>query len=87
MDSQPKAPNGDTPQRINPKSIDPRRRVYVPIEKRMLGENYEPGDWCFRTSDKMRYTRNKDTGVIRRVDPKPLNKKQRRALKERHAHN
>lgn len=56
-----------------PTTIDPRRRVYVPIEKRMLD-----GNWRFRTEDKTRYTRDQHTGTIRRADPKPLSKKDRR---------
>lgn len=53
--------------------LDPLRRVFIPIEKRMLD-----GNWRFRTSDKERYTRNGTTGTVYRADPKPLNKHARR---------
>lgn len=66
--------NNDTAKRnVTEPAIDPLRRVFIPIEKEMLN-----GDWRFRTTDRRRYTRNGTTGVIRRTDPKPLNKHAKR---------
>lgn len=56
--------------------LDPLRRVFVPIEKRMLDR-----DWRFRTLDGTRYTRNDKSGSITRHDPKPLNKHAKRRMK------
>ncbi len=56
------------------KPLDPLRRVFVPIEKKMLNDN-----WTFKTLDKERYYRT-SAGVILRVAPK-INGK--RAKKDR----
>lgn len=64
--------------------LDPLRRVFVPIEKRMTN-----GNMTFQTSDKERYYRTSD-GVILRVAPK-INgkkaKKERRKLREQEKKN
>jgi hypothetical protein len=61
MDAQPK---GGTPATANTDqrtSIDPLRRVFVPIERRMSDGNFR-----FRTQDKQRYVRLAN-GQIRRM--------------------
>lgn len=49
------ASNGDRP------SLDPLRRVWVPVERRNLD-----GTWTFKTTDGRRYRRGAD-GAIRRI--------------------
>lgn len=57
-------------------TIDPLRRVFVPIEKRTA-----KGTIVFRTSDKTMYARLEEGGPIRRVVPKIRGKAARRADK------
>lgn len=54
-------------------SIDPLRRVFVPIEKRTPN-----GTWVFKTTDQTMYFRAPD-GSMRRVQPKVNGKDARRA--------
>jgi hypothetical protein len=65
-----------TPEPKAKAPLDPLRRVFIPIEKVMTNGNFR-----FRTLDRTRYTRDGTTGAIRRADPKPLTKKQRRELR------
>ena len=58
-------------------SLDPLRRVFVPIEKRDMH-----GVWHFATVDSDRYTRDPTTGVIRRVQPKVNGKRAKKARRE-----
>jgi len=72
-DNATEQPTGDVQSRVNEPVVNPLRRVFVPIEKRMADGNFR-----LRTTDRTRYTRNAHTGTIFRADPKPLNKHARR---------
>lgn len=62
-DGQPTESSLDAPGKSDQRpSIDPLRRVVVPIERPMLD-----GHFRFRTQDKRQYVRDAKTGVIRRV--------------------
>ena len=76
MDSQLKdRPIGPDQQ----KSIDPLRRVFIPVEKRNLD-----GTYSFKTHDKQSYVRLED-GSIRRVSPKVNGKVARKSRAKRRA--
>jgi hypothetical protein len=76
MDTQPR----DTEDRASPvaqkPTLDPLRRVFVPIEKRDVH-----GRWTFNTSDGERYTRD-EHGVIRNIRVK-VNGKVARKMRRR----
>lgn len=66
MDTQPEGGNNvaETTKTGQRTTIDPLRRVFVPIEKRTT-----TGDVRFQTRDGVLYERNLLTGVIKRVIP------------------
>ena len=63
-DNATEQPTGDVHSRVNEPVVNPLRRVFVPIEKRMADGNFR-----LRTTDRTRYTRNAHTGTIFRADP------------------
>ena len=81
MDTQPRNTEGspsqnDAPPVAQTPSLDPLRRVFVPIERRTAN-----GMLVFRTTDKRLYARL-DNGSIRRAIAKVRGKAARRADKQ-----